>query len=242
MASAGAIFGVTAGALAALAYMFLSCRRLYLSAPALPEEQTDRPDPVGSTLFSFVKIGFVITLGASVMSWISLLDTKLIEMQLPQVPGITEHLADRLYGCYSAMQTLYNLPASFITPMTISVVPAIAAAVARKDRREAGAITESSIRVSAAVALPMGVGLSVLSFPIVRILFPLTHEMGPRILSLLGLASVFVCISLRPAGMKASPCCPCWREAWSSCWQTWPWSVSPASTSWGPPWARSCAM
>lgn len=197
VSSAGAIFGVTVGALAALIYMFVCYMKEYRgkSADAMTVS-ADKPDSVGSTLGTFLKIGVAITLGASVMSLISLIDTKLIQMQLPGVPGIGEELSDVLYGSYSAMQTLYNLPAAFITPMVIAVVPAISAAMARRSYAEAGDIAESSMRISSVIALPMGIGLSVLAYPIVHVLYRNTHEIGPSILALLGIASFFVCLSL----------------------------------------------
>lgn len=195
--SAGAIFGVTAGGLAALIYMFFCYLRQYKGKSAdACSEGTDTPDSVGKTLGQFIKIGVAITLGASVMSVISLIDTKLIQEQLPNVAGIGEALADELYGSYSAMQTLYNLPAAFITPMTISLVPAISAAVAKKAHNEAGDIAESGLRISAVIAMPMGVGIAVLAYPIVKVLYPNTNEMGPTILAYLGVASIFVCIAL----------------------------------------------
>ena len=197
ISSAGAIFGVTAGALAALIYMFVCYLREYKGKSAdARADGKDRPDSIGVTLGEFIKIGAAITLGASVMSVITLIDTKLIQIQLPEVEGIGVALADELYGSYSAMQTLYNLPAAFITPMTISVVPAISAAMARRAHREMGSIVESSLRISTAVALPMGVGLAVLAFPIVNVLYKGTNEMGPTILIYLSVASVFVCIAL----------------------------------------------
>ena len=197
VSSAGAIFGVTVGSLAALAYMFWCYLRQYrtLSLEKCARSD-DQPAPVAGTLASFIKVGVAITLGASVMSLISLIDSKLIQMQLPNVAGIGPALADELYGSYSAMQTLYNLPAAFITPMTIAVVPAISAAVARKAHEEACGIAESGIRISAVLAMPMGVGLAVLSGPIVHLLYPKTNAMGPTILTYLAIASVFVCIAL----------------------------------------------
>ena len=197
VSSAGAIFGVTAGSLAALAYMLASYLRRYRAQSAAEcAASEDVPDSVGSTLGIFVRIGVIITLGASVMSLISLIDAKLIQIQLPNVEGIGKELADTLYGSYSAMQTLFNLPAAFITPMTIAVVPAISEAVAKRARGEASAIAESGIRISAVIAVPMGIGLAVLSSPIVKILYPRTHEMGATILAYMGVASIFVCIAL----------------------------------------------
>lgn len=195
--AAGAIFGVTAGSLAALLYMLGSYLRQYRSREAETcALSDDRPDSVRRTLWQFIRIGVPITLGASVMSLFSLIDTKLINMQLPHVPGIGPALADELYGAYSTMTTLYNLPAAFITPMSIAVVPAISAAAVRKARGEVGAITESSLRISAVIAMPMGAGLAVLADPIIRVLFPDSNAAGPVILAYMGVASFFVCIAL----------------------------------------------
>ena len=195
--AAGAIFGVTVGSLAALVYMLGSYLRQYrrrdLEACAISEDQ---PDSVKRTLWQFIRIGVPITLGASVMSLFSLIDTKLINMQLPHVVGIGPALADELYGAYSTMQTLYNLPAAFITPMSIAVVPAISAAAVRRARDEVGTITESSLRISAVIAMPMGAGLAVLAAPIIALLFPDSNAAGPTILAYMGVASFFVCIAL----------------------------------------------
>ena len=197
VSTAGAIFGVTAGALAALLYMLWCYLRQYRGASVEAYRSgTDTPDSVGRTLGRFLRIGAVITLGASVMSVFTLIDTKLIEATLPNVPGIGPALADELWGSYSSMQTLYNLPASFITPMTIAVVPAISAAATRKARGEVSTITESGLRISAVVAMPMGIGLAVLSDPIVHVIYPVTHAIGPTLLTYLGIASIFVCITL----------------------------------------------
>ena len=197
VAVAGAIFGVTVGGAAALLYMFLSYVRSYRAQSAEAYRLSgDIPDSAVSTLGMFLRIGVVITLGASVMSVITLVDMKLLQSTMPAVSGIGPVLADELIGSYSNMQTLYNLPASFITPMTIAIVPAISAAAARRDGGEVSAVAESGLRVSAVVAMPMGIGLAVLSGPIVGVIYGNTHPIGPTILTWLGVASIFVCIAL----------------------------------------------
>lgn len=111
------------------------------------------------------------------------------------------------------MQTLYNLPAAFVTPMTISIVPAIAAAVVQKKFAQGHDIAESALRISAVVAMPMGVGLAVLCDPIVNVLYPNSNDAGPYAADVLGLASVFVCISLiTTAVLQATghELCPVW--------------------------------
>lgn len=191
--SAGAVFGVTVGSFAALLYMAYKyiVRRRHVSGT----KYSDVPAGYYDTFKKFIKVGVPITLGASVMSIVSLLDTKLVNEQLI-VAGLSKGLAEELYGSYSAMMTLFNFPASFIVPLSISVVPAISAALTAHRKREAGEIAESSMRIGSVIAMPMAVGLSVLAYPIVNVLYTETHEIGPTILTLLGIASFFVCFTL----------------------------------------------
>jgi len=192
--SAGAIFGVTAGAMFALAYLFVYKKRKYRAD--LSENLTDLPAGRGSILMTLLKIGIPITVGSSVLSVITLIDTKLVLYQLQNAAGFAPDAADALYGVYSKAMTLYNLPAAFVTPLAVSVVPAIAAGSAGRRQKEAGEIAESSLRISAVIAMPMGVGLSVLAFPIMNVLYPGSNEKGPALLAVMGLASFFVCIAL----------------------------------------------
>lgn len=192
--SAGAIFGVTVGSIAALIYMFVCYRRNYSKEKPASGEKTDS---TGAVLKNLLRIGIPITLGASVMAIISIIDTSLVKFQLPNGAGLSAAVTDDLYGTYSLMMTLFNLPAAFITPLTISVVPAIASYVADKKKKAASEVAASSIRISALLALPMGVGLAVLSEPIVNVLYNgIENDTGPGILALLGIASFFVCMSL----------------------------------------------
>ena len=83
-----------------------------------------------------------------------------------------------------------------MTPLTIAIVPAVAGAIARENHAEAAKTSEDAMRIASVISMPMGVGLAVLSFPIVNILYPRSHQAGPGLLSIMGIASFFVCIVL----------------------------------------------
>lgn len=193
LSSAGAIFGVTAGGLVALIYIWRSKRKNY-PLPATPAD--DVPDPTRVIVRKFLMIAIPITLGSSVLSLINFIDSYQIMKRLQLAAGFDYYNAKILYGIYGKAQTLYNLPASIITPLTVSVVPAIAAAVTRKNTRETMEITEASMRISSVIALPMAVGLAVLSDPIMNVIYPNSSESGPMLLALLGVAAYFVCMAL----------------------------------------------
>ena len=193
VASAGAIFGVTVGSLAVLVYMYIT-KRLYYK-PKLAAEP-DVPDARGDIFKKLVSIGIPIALGSIVLSIINLIDSGLCMARLQNAAGFTYQEAKVLYGVYGKAQNLFNIPAAFITPLTISIVPAIAAQILKNNRDEASKISEDSLRISMALSLPMGVGLAIISEPIMKVLYPDANEAGPLLLAILGIASVFVCFSL----------------------------------------------
>ena len=192
-ASAAAISGVTVGSLIALVYMVSYKARNYKDRP---EGTPDKPDSRAKIFRYFMRIGVPIALGSCVMSILNLLDSSLCMGRLQSAAGFSLDEAQVLYGVYGKAQNLFNLPAAFITPLTISVVPAIAAAIVRGEDDNATMISEDSMRISAALSMPMGVGLAVLCDPIMKIMYPSSHEAGPVLLCIMGLASIFVCLLL----------------------------------------------
>ncbi len=204
--SAGAILGVSIGSAVSLLYMVFYKRRHYdvLAAPytAGIHDPNDVPedDDLADSAWTIVKkifaVGVPIALGASILALLNSLDSKLCMNRLQKAAGFSYQQAKVLFGIYGKAMNLFNLPAAFITPLTISIVPAISAALARGDRKTAAAVTEDSLRISAVVAIPMGVGLAVLSGPIMNALYPGSHEAGPGLLAIMGVASFFVCILL----------------------------------------------
>ena len=193
MASAGAIFGVTFGALGALIYMALYKRRYY---PDRPHGLADTPDSRSSIMREFLTIGIPIAIGASVLSMINLLDNALCLNRLQSAARFEPRMAHILYGAYGKAQTLYNLPSYFITPLTLSVVPAITAFLTRRQRLEASELTESALRIASVVAMPMGVGLFVLAEPVFKVIYWGSNPVGPQLLRLLGIAAYFVCMAM----------------------------------------------
>ena len=83
--------------------------------------------------------------------------------------------------------------------MAVSLVPAVTVAVTRKDHREVNKVVTTSFRLIAILAIPAGVGLSVLAGPILLLLYPARQETALAAtyhLQMLGIASIFVCVML----------------------------------------------
>ena len=195
MGSAGAIFGVSVGSAVSLAYMIVYKRRHYALPADLPEDRVP-VDPALKIVRDILTIGIPIATGACIMALLNSVDSKLCMNRLQSAAGCSYQQAKVLYGVYGKAQTLFNLPAAFITPLTISIVPAISGALARGERSLAADVSEDSMRISAFLAIPMGVGLAVLARPIMAVLYPGSHLAGAGLLQIMGIASFFVCLVL----------------------------------------------
>ena len=165
---------------------------------------SDRPPARREILRELLTAGIPITLGAAGMSLITLLDQALVMSTLQNTLGYTEAAASALYGEYTFGMTLFVLPPSFIYPVTVSLVPDIADALARGDRAAAGRSTAAALKLTTLVALPAGAGLSVLAGPILHLLYPAvpdTAEAAAYHLTFLGLACIFVCLMVATNGV-----------------------------------------
>lgn len=194
IAAAGAIVGVTVSELAALIYMvleYLHTRRGEL-APA-----KDKTWSAKRILKVCLGLAVPITLTSSATSIITTVDSSLVMHQLQNAVGLTLDQARDLYANYSSVQTVYQIPASLMVAITASVIPAVTVYFTRGNRRGAARVVGSALKTAAILAFPSGVGMLVLGQPIVQLLFPVRDaQIAGTILSILGIANIFVCLML----------------------------------------------
>ena len=192
MAAAGAILGVTIGTVMSMLFLIF-----YLVTHRNNTKSLDVPESSGTLMKKVLLIGVPITLSNSAMSIITLIDSKIVLGRLESISALLPETPTALYGQYTFGMDLINLPPSFVYPVTMSLIPFAAAAMARKDRAGANRIISSAFRLIAILAIPAGVGLSVLSGPILRMLYPAQPEAaaaaGPH-LQVLGIACIFNCL------------------------------------------------
>ena len=192
--AAGAILGVTVGTILSLAFLIV-----YLVTHHSKTESLDTPDPSGTIMKSVLAIGIPITLGNSALGIINLIDTKIVMGQLQNALLLSETEAALLNGQYRMAMDMPNMVASFVYPVTMSLIPFAAAALAKKDYAGADRSISSAFRLIAILALPAGVGLSVLSTPIELLVLPSQQAdalaAGPH-LRILGFALIFICIMI----------------------------------------------
>lgn len=218
LAASGAIMGVTLGTLLSLILM-MSVYSVLKKRRRLGSEITRGR---GAILKELVLIAVPITIGASVSSLTSLVDLATIMNRLVVNPAVfdkysfmfqkgtefaktaveegwqgmllLEKKANSLYGMYTGQaQTMFNLPLTMVVALSMSIVPAISTAVAARRRSEAIGMTESVLRITMLFAMPCAIGMSVLSGPILGLLYG-GDTSASLLLQKLSIAVIFVAL------------------------------------------------
>jgi len=215
-AAAGGILGVTTGALFSAVFLLFYYKFKKKNKPSSPALEKSELKEI---LKRLVVIAVPITIGSSVFTLTSSIDTVMVLRRL-QAIGFDEKTATEMFGYYSGYAiTLFNLPSTVIVGLSISVVPAVAAALARGEVKEGAEITASSTRITWQLAFPAGLGMAALASPILKFLFPTADFVIPvapegvsvssgilsvlnsggdatKLLTMLGLAISLVCITM----------------------------------------------
>ena len=196
---AGATAGVTVGAAVACIYLFFTRRKV--EREITWSGSLDTPDSNRRISRNLLNIAVPLTLGASIFSIINLADTRVIMGQLQTVaqasglsPEAAYAMARSLNGTYSMTMPIFNLPSSFVIPITVALIPAISAFLARGDGEAARKTAASGIRVTCLLALPAAVGITVLAEPIMHTLYyGRFAAQGPGLMAYMGVAAFFLC-------------------------------------------------
>jgi len=222
--SAGAIVGVTIGL--GLCIPLLSWRKQKLDKRLTPNIANQPDSPIvndssglaagsagkGQILAQIMKVSIPITLTASFMSIMVVIDNAIVMSRLQGDAYLAETArslgtADAVliaeqtlsqargwFGQYSRALTVYNLTPALLVPISVSIIPAIAAARAIAQSKEARAIMHSSLKLVNLIAMPAAAGLMVLAKPIMEALYNDSQPLSINLLFVLGPASFFVCM------------------------------------------------
>lgn len=176
--AAGAIFGSTAGAgmglLVAVAIYLLSrdviFRQIHRNKSHYVEE------PWKKIVREILVISVPITIGACIYPLISAVDSMLVMRRL-QAVGFTLAESRVLFGQLGGYcASLVGMPQVLIQAIVMSLVPAIAASFSVKDDAAVEENTQFAMRATMMIGFPCAIGMMVLAYPILLLLYPMQAE------------------------------------------------------------------
>ena len=165
LAAGGAILGVTASCLVSSIYLGLCFRKSYVLLPVT----TEAPRTYRDTAKGLMMIAVPITVGSAILQFFTMMETKIYMGQLLNL-GYTQGAADTMRGIYGMCLTIFNMPCAFITPITISIIPAITAQLTLCNSVEARNTEESAVRITGLISMPCAFGLAVMARPVTALL------------------------------------------------------------------------
>ena len=194
LAAGGAILGVTVSCLVSVIYLRSCFAKAYRALPVTGEEVTS----YGATAKMLLAIAVPITIGSASLQLLTMMETKIYMGRLLNL-GYLQSEADTMRGIYSMTQTIFNMPCSFIYPITIPIIPAITALLTTGDHKGAQATGESASRVTGLVCMPCAIGLAVMAEPITALLGGYEGEklaLATTLMTILGISIIFNAVVL----------------------------------------------
>ena len=170
-AAAGALLGTSITEAFALLYMMVLVSRKSTAFHALPQAETKEAPKTKQVLRQLIFTAIPITLGASIVPLAGFVDSAMIMDRLGHA-GFAEAQARALYGCYSGcVINLINVPTALALAISMSLVPAISAAITRNDKDAVRTQSALGLRFSFLIGLPCAIGMSLLAKPILHFVY-----------------------------------------------------------------------
>ena len=167
--AAYAILGITAGSLAGLIYLII-CKYFYEKKHRTAELTPS--DDYPSIYKTLLKIALPVAATSTALYLSNFLDTIVIKKTLI-ASGVTEDVSGRLYTAYTTLALSVSdiLPATFVYPIAISILPAITSAVTLGDTQKVKDYMRLSIRISAIIGMPCAFLMFAVARPVLVFLY-----------------------------------------------------------------------
>ena len=229
LAAAGAMLGITVGSAAAAAYLRL---RYKIKGDAITEEELlNAPErmPSRAQAKAIILIAIPVVLASLANSVASLVDVSMVKWQLTNLMKenadiiremysssiadynrniVTEALSDAqiptfLYGIRGKAFTIYNLIPTITSVLGVSALPVIASAWSLKDKTMIKRNVESTIKLTAIISLPAGMGFLFVGDRIMQLMYSTvaSEQIGGTMMRIYGIAAIFAGLAIPMTSM-----------------------------------------
>jgi stage V sporulation protein B len=200
--AAGGTIGTGSGAAAALLFCtFVLIAYLGRFKRRMRKERKSNVDSYGS-IFHLLLITIVpVLLSSTIYNCNSIID-EAVYKKIAFWQGYSDSIIGVQNGIFSGKyQTLINIPISIASALAASSVPALTAAYAEGNRKEAKRQIGLSTRFIMVIAFPCAVGMGVLASPILQLLFHDSSELAARMVQIGAASIVFFALSTLSNGL-----------------------------------------
>ncbi|MBE6054229.1 MAG: polysaccharide biosynthesis protein [Clostridium sartagoforme] len=187
-AAGGAAFGAAAGGVIGATYLHEKYRKVR------KEMWNKKVKSNPEVLSTILKIALPISVGATVGTIMSLIDSILVPQKLLQA-GLSSENATVLYAQLTGKaNVITNIPLTLSMALGTALIPIIAENYILKRRAELESKVQLSMKLSMLIAMPCTLGLFFLADPIMKVIFPGRYD-GILILKYLSISVPFIILT-----------------------------------------------
>lgn len=221
-ASAGAVLGITLGAVAGYLYIYGKYKMTGDKITLEEIENSPESRPTKKLIRMLLEISVPIGLGAIIMNFAGIVDSVLIQRRLNDImmtnPNallnvyhglipleIVERQTTHIFlsGCFGYMSTITMLIPAITQGIAISAMPSVTTVWVQGDRKKIKQTIQSIFKITTLISVPAGLGLSFLSYPIMDLIYgsigkgtqPCEIYIAAHIMTVAGIATIFSSIS-----------------------------------------------
>jgi stage V sporulation protein B len=168
--SAGGTIGTSVGAFVACLYMVYIYGKNKFEEESIEAQQNSKRVRTKHIIRKLIRYGLPITLSSGLQNFGSLVDMVNVNSRLA-FAGFDLQQSHVLYGVLGRYKTLLSVPLIIVTALGTTVLPAVSAAMALKDKKEIRRKTTFAFRITLIITIPAAVGLSCLGREVFELLY-----------------------------------------------------------------------
>ncbi len=193
-ATAGAFAGAIGGLLVVLWYDSRSRK-----PGSLPEHPVnEKSEPLLPLAKEIIRFAIPISLASLVLPLIGLMDSISVPRLLMSL-GLNHSQANTLFGIYSRGEPFVNVISTFSSSLTLALIPAISAHVAKKEYNAVKRKISQAWLMTLVIGLPASVGLAILARPLNIMMYK--DDAGTITLAVLAFSAIFSTLAVTSSGI-----------------------------------------
>lgn len=190
-ATSGAFTGAVGGLLVVLWYNYKNKR-------AFPIVTVQKKEPLLPLSKKILLYAIPISLASLVLPLISLIDSFTVPRLLMSL-GNSESYTNTLFGIYSRGEPFVNVISTFSSSLTLALIPAIAAHVAKQEMAAVEHKIKQAWLMTFVIGFPASVGLAILARPLNIMMYK--DDLGTITLAVLAFSAIFSTLAVTSSGI-----------------------------------------
>ncbi len=176
-ACAGGTIGTAIGSLGAVIYLIVSYEKnKTIVVPKGYKHEKHSRHSNKQILKMIIHYGLPIVICVGLQNAGDIVDLAIVKSRLINAVGYSQKITDIKFGVFTKYRSLLGVPIALISALSASVLPSLSGAFVLKDKKSLEDKINYTFRLCLLVAIPSTVGMSVLSHPIFKLIFPAYEE------------------------------------------------------------------